>query len=165
MDYNSDEESEIKEVKISDIKEKFIKEEKENNLLKRKKERKQNKKKKRGELLKKYQEEINKEINEDNLKNEYFLVAKKKVRNELVLAYPNEEIRSSLAEIYLSDFYHIEDYFTLGTEMWKALEDDNIENLVKSFNLAISGIPYEDFQKDKSAPSTEGEKKCEYFIR
>ena len=82
MEENSDEESEIKEIKISDIKEKFIKEEKENNLLKRKKERKQNKKKKRGELLKKYQEEINKEINEDNLKNENFLVAKKKVRNE-----------------------------------------------------------------------------------
>ena len=78
---NSDEESELKEVKISDIKDKFIKEEKEINLLKKKKERQQNKKKKRGELLKKYQEEINKEINEANLKNENFLVAKKKVRN------------------------------------------------------------------------------------
>ena len=78
---NSDEESELKEVKISDIKDKFIKEEKETNLLKKKKERQQNKKKKRGELLKKYQEEINKEINEANLKNENFLIAKKKVRN------------------------------------------------------------------------------------
>ena len=81
MEENSDEESEIKEVKIADIKEKFIKEEKENNLLKRKTERKQNKKKKRGELLKKYKEEINKEMNEDILKNENFLVAKKKVKN------------------------------------------------------------------------------------
>ena len=81
MEENSDEESEIKEVKIADIKEKFIKEEKENNLLKRKTQRKQNKKKKRGELLKKYKEEINKEMNEDILKNENFLVAKKKVKN------------------------------------------------------------------------------------
>ena len=81
MEENSGEESEIKEVKIADIKDKFIKEEKENNLLKRKQERKQNKKKKRGELLKKYQDEINKEINEEQLKNENFLVAKKKVRN------------------------------------------------------------------------------------
>ena len=78
---NSDEESELKEVKISDIKDKFIQEEKENNLLKRKKERKENKKKKRGELLKKYQNELNKEIKSENLKNENFLVAKKKVRN------------------------------------------------------------------------------------
>ncbi len=81
MEENSDEESDIKEVKISDIKDAFIKEEKENKLLQKKKERKQNKKKKRGELLKKYQEEINKEIEEANLKNENFLVAKKKVKN------------------------------------------------------------------------------------
>ena len=90
---NSDEESELKEVKISDIKDKFIKEEKETNLLKRKKERKQNKKKKRGELLKKYQEEINKEIEEANLKNENFLVAKKKVKNA-------EEIEKTKKKVY-----------------------------------------------------------------
>ena len=93
MDDNSDEESELKEVKISDIKDKFIKEEKETNLLKRKKERQQNKKKKRGELLKKYQEEINKEIEEANLKNENFLVAKKKVKNA-------EEIEKTKKKVY-----------------------------------------------------------------
>ena len=90
---NSDEESELKEVKISDIKDKFIKEEKETNLLKRKKERQQNKKKKRGELLKKYQEEINKEIEEANLKNENFLVAKKKMKNA-------EEIEKTKKKVY-----------------------------------------------------------------
>ncbi len=94
-----------------------------------------------------------------------YLTIKKKLLNEFVLGYPNEEVRSSLADMYLDDIYHIEGYTTLGNEIWKALEDDNIENLVKSFNLAISGIPYEDFEKDKSAPSKEGEKKCEYFYR
>ena len=48
--------------------------------------------------------------------------------------------------MYLDDVYHIEGYVSLGNAIWKALEDENIENLVKSFNLAISGIPYEDFQ-------------------
>ena len=75
-----------------------------------------------------------------------YLTIKKKLLNEFVLGYPNEEVRSSLADMYLDDVYHIEGYTTLGNEIWKALEDDNIENLVKSFNLAISGIPYEDFQ-------------------
>ena len=51
--------------------------------------------------------------------------------------------------MYLDDVYHIEGYVSLGNAIWKALEDENIENLVKSFNLAISGIPYENFQKDK----------------
>ena len=101
-----------------------------------------------------------------------------KLLNEFVLDYPNEEVRSSLADMYLDDVYHIEGYVSLGNAIWKALEDENIENLVKSFNLAISGIPYEDFQKDKLAPSKdkllneikedkklEGEKKCEYWYR
>ena len=94
-----------------------------------------------------------------------YLTIKKKLLNEFVLGYPNEEVRSSLADMYLDDVYHIEGYTTLGNEIWKSLEDENIENLVKSFNLAISGIPYEDFQKDKLAPSKEGEKKCEFWYR
>ena len=75
-----------------------------------------------------------------------YLTIKKKLLNEFVLGYPNEEVRSSLADMYLDDIYRVEGYTTLGNNIWKALEDDNIENLVKSFNLAISGIPYEDFQ-------------------
>ena len=89
-----------------------------------------------------------------------YLTIKKKLLNEFVLGYPNEEVRSSLADMYLDDVYHIEGYVSLGNAIWKALEDENIENLVKSFNLAISGIPYEDF-----APSKEGEKKCESWYR
>ena len=75
-----------------------------------------------------------------------YLTIKQWERNEFVLGYPNEEVRSSLADMYLDDIYHIEGYVSLGNAIWKALEDENIENLVKSFNLAISGIPYEDFQ-------------------
>ena len=75
-----------------------------------------------------------------------YLTIKKKLLNEFVLGYPNEEVRSSLADMYLDDVYHIEGYVSLGNAIWKALEDENIENLVKSFNLAITGIPYEDFE-------------------
>ena len=83
-----------------------------------------------------------------------YLTIKQWVRNEIVLDYPNEEVRRSLADIYFNDVYHIEGYVSLGNAIWKALEDENIENLVKSFNLAISGIPYEDF-----------ENRDEYFYR
>ena len=79
-----------------------------------------------------------------------YLTIKKKLLNEFVLGYPNEEVRSSLADMYLDDVYHIKGYVSLGNAIWKALEDDNIENLVKSFNLAISGIPYEDFSENNN---------------
>ena len=79
-----------------------------------------------------------------------YLTIKKKLLNEFVLGYPNEEVRSSLADMYLDDVYHIKGYVSLGNAIWKALEDENIENLVKSFNLAISGIPYEDFSENNN---------------
>ena len=76
-----------------------------------------------------------------------YLTIKKKLLNEFVLGYPNEEVRSSLADMYLDDVYHIEGYVSLGNNIWKSLEDEDIAKLVKSFNLAISGIPYEDFKE------------------
>ena len=89
-----------------------------------------------------------------------YLTIKKLEKNGFVMGYPNEEVRSSLADMYLDDIYHIEGYITLGSDIWKALEDDNTENLVKSFNLAIAGLPYDDF-----APSKEDEKRSEYWYR
>ena len=41
-----------------------------------------------------------------------YLTIKKKLLNEFVLGYPNEEVRSSLADMYLDDVYHIEGYTT-----------------------------------------------------
>ena len=41
-----------------------------------------------------------------------YLTIKKKLLNEFVLGYPNEEVRSSLADMYLDDVYHIEGYIT-----------------------------------------------------
>ena len=77
----SNDESEVREVKIADIKDKLIAEEEKNNLLKRKTERKKNKKKKRNDLLNKYKDEINQVIDEVELKNENLLVQKKKTKN------------------------------------------------------------------------------------
>ena len=83
-----------------------------------------------------------------------YLTIKKKLLNEFVLGYPNEEVRSSLADMYLDDVYHIEGYVSLGNNIWKSLEDEDIAKLVKSFNLAISGIPYEDFKESNNLEGT-----------
>ena len=77
----SNDESEVREVKIADIKDKLIEEDYKNNLLKRKTERKKNKKKKRKDLLNKYKDEINQIIDEAELKNEHLLIQKKKTKN------------------------------------------------------------------------------------
>ena len=71
--------------------------------------------------------------------------------NEITLDYPNEEVKSSLADMYLDDVYHIEGYMTLGEDIWKALEESNIENLVKIFNIALKGVAYEDFNANSKS--------------
>ena len=75
--------------------------------------------------------------------------------NEITLDYPNEEVKSSLADMYLDDVYHIEGYMTLGEDIWKSLEESNIENLVKIFNIALKGVPYEDFKANSNIESDE----------
>ena len=97
-----------------------------------------------------------------------YLTIKKWVRNEITLGYPNEEVRSSLADMYLDDVYRVEGYLTLGNDIWRALEEDDFEGLVKSFNLAISGVPYEDFGDVGNSDDPAGEcpgRRREYWYR
>ena len=97
-----------------------------------------------------------------------YLTIKKWVRNEITLGYPNEEVRSSLADMYLDDVYRVEGYLTFGNDIWRALEEDDFEGLVKSFNLAISGVPYEDFGDVGNSDDPAGEcpgRRREYWYR
>ena len=101
-----------------------------------------------------------------------YLTIKKKENGFLTLGYPNEEVKNALADMYLDDVYHIEGYLTLGNKLWKALEDledDNAEELIKTFNLTLTGLPYEDFtsteNKDKESEEFEAFIQSEYWYR
>ncbi len=101
-----------------------------------------------------------------------YLTIKKKENGLLTLGYPNEEVKNALADMYLDDVYHIEGYLTLGNKLWKVLEDledDNAEELIKTFNLTLTGLPYEDFtsteNKDKESEEFEAFIQSEYWYR
>ena len=74
-----------------------------------------------------------------------YLTIEEKREDTLVLDYPNHEVRKSLVRMYLDEVYHVRDYVILGTKLWQALGDGNIEETVRLFNIALSGIPYTDF--------------------
>ena len=74
-----------------------------------------------------------------------YLTIEEKREDSLVLDYPNNEVRVSLVRMYLDSVYHVKNYITLGTKLWQALSDGNIEETVGLFNIALSGIPYTDF--------------------
>ena len=69
----------------------------------------------------------------------------------LTLDYPNREVLDSLSRMYLENVYRVEGYVSIGTELWKALRDGDIEGAVRLYNTALAGIPYQDFtRRDES---------------
>ena len=95
-----------------------------------------------------------------------YLTIKEKDDFLITLDYPNEEVSSSMAGLYLENMYNIEEYATLGNRIWKALKVGNIENVVELFNQALKPIPYDDFSenKEKNIKNSESER-GEYWYR
>ena len=76
-----------------------------------------------------------------------YLTIEKWENDVITLDYPNEEVKKSLARMYLDEFYHVNGFITLGTQIWKFLTAGNIEQVVSVYNTAIADIPYDDFPK------------------
>ena len=95
-----------------------------------------------------------------------YLTIKEKDEQLITLDYPNEEVRSSMAGLYLENMYNIEEYAILGNKIWKALKVGNIENVVELFNQALKPIPYDDYSKnkEKNVKNSEAER-GEYWYR
>lgn len=76
-----------------------------------------------------------------------YLTIEKWENDVITLDYPNEEVKKSLARMYLDEFYHVNGFITLGTQIWQFLTEGNIEQVVAAYNTAIADIPYDDFPK------------------
>lgn len=74
-----------------------------------------------------------------------YLTIEKKEEQLLTLDYPNREVLDSLSRMYLELIYHVEQFASLGSEIWKALKASNIPEIVKLYNIALKEIPYGDF--------------------
>ena len=91
-----------------------------------------------------------------------YLTIKKREDKLITLDYPNEEVKSSMAGLYLEYMYNIESYASIGNRIWKALKVGNIENVVELFNKALITVPYEDFSENTEK---NGEVRGEYWYR
>ena len=79
-----------------------------------------------------------------------YLTIEKKEEQLLTLDYPNKEVMNSLSSMYLKLIYRVEGYALLGNEIWKALYQGDILEIVRLYNIAIAGIPYEDYAKNRN---------------
>ncbi len=79
-----------------------------------------------------------------------YLTIEKKEEQLLTLDYPNKEVLNSLSSMYLKLIYHVEDYALLGNEIWKALRQSDIDEIVRLYNIAIANIAYDDFTSNRN---------------
>ena len=77
-----------------------------------------------------------------------YLTIEKKEDQLLTLDYPNREVMNSLSSMYLKLVYCVEDYALLGNQIWKALRQGNISEIVRFYNTALAGIAYDDYGKN-----------------
>ena len=74
-----------------------------------------------------------------------YLTIREKEEQQLTLDYPNREVRDSISSMYLEHVYHVESYGALGSQIWKALKGHDIVKVIELYNIALAGIPYEDY--------------------
>ena len=79
-----------------------------------------------------------------------YLTIEKKEDQLLTLDYPNKEVLNSVSSMYLKLIYRVEGYALLGNQIWKALRQGDIPEIVRLYNIAIANITYDDFPKNRN---------------
>ena len=80
-----------------------------------------------------------------------YLTIESAEEQELTLDYPNREVLDSISRLYLDNVYRVEGFTALGSNLWRALKDGDIEGAVRLYNTALAGIPYQDFTQQNES--------------
>ena len=79
-----------------------------------------------------------------------YLTIEKKEEQLLTLDYPNREVMNSLSSMYLKLVYRVEGYALLGNQIWKALRQGDVPEIVRLYNIAIANVAYDDFNNNRN---------------
>ena len=79
-----------------------------------------------------------------------YLTVEEREGNILTLDYPNREVLDSLSGMYLELVYRVENFASLGAEIWRALDKGDISEVVRLYNAALSEIPYDDYSRNRN---------------
>lgn len=79
-----------------------------------------------------------------------YLTIEDKQEQLLTLDYPNREVMDSISSMYLELIYKVDSYALLGNEIWKALRGEDISEVVRLYNVALHGIAYDDYVKNRN---------------
>ena len=81
-----------------------------------------------------------------------YLTIKKREEESYTLDFPNEEVRRSFCELILNAQYTVADADILDVqeELNKALQDEDMEQIIRQFKIIYSSIPYVHFDANKT---------------
>ncbi|MBQ7529506.1 AAA family ATPase [bacterium] len=79
-----------------------------------------------------------------------YLTIEKKQEQLFTLDYPNREVLDSISSMYLKLIYKVEGYALLGNQIWKALREAKLDEVISLYNTALSGIPYDDYSSSRN---------------
>jgi hypothetical protein len=95
-----------------------------------------------------------------------YLSVRKKEGKKLILDYPNMEVLSSVAQLFLYGKYNVEGFAAEVNDLEKALSEGNAEELVRMYDRLLMTIPYDIYEREerKYAEANASEKYKAYAL-
>ncbi|MCL1875939.1 MAG: ATP-binding protein [Synergistaceae bacterium] len=91
----------------------------------------------------------------------YLTVRERKGRN-LILDYPNNEVLSSVADLFLYGKYKIAGISATQNNLERALGNGQPEELIKIYNSLLANLPYDIYEREERKYNAMKEKKDDY---
>ena len=79
-----------------------------------------------------------------------YLTVREKRESRLTLDYPNKEVLSSMADLFLYSKYGNRDSGVIRTELEEALSKGDAEAIVTIYNQTLSAIPYDIYDREEA---------------
>jgi hypothetical protein len=78
-----------------------------------------------------------------------YLSVRKKEGKKLILDYPNMEVLSSVAQLFLYGKYNVKGFTAEANDLEKALSEGNAEELVRTYDRLLMTIPYDIYEREE----------------
>ncbi len=89
------------------------------------------------------------DVNSILLQTGYLTIKEKTPYNTFILNYPNEEVKQAFAQFLLSEFTHTQVTIPYGANILRALDNNNLAEVIKIINDLIQAVPDQNYIKEE----------------
>jgi hypothetical protein len=89
------------------------------------------------------------DVNSILLQTGYLTIKEKTLYDTYILDYPNKEVKHSFGQFLLSEYTHTAVTIDYGANILRALDNNNLADVIKIINQLIQSVPDQNYVKDK----------------